>query len=79
MTVSKFDQWFESNKSELVELLRGDAEEALFRAWLSGYDFGLNEMSKTVNDLSWYQNPDRSGGQFTQEEIDRSRRGGDGW
>jgi len=79
MTISKFDQWFEANRDELVELLRGDQEEALFRAWLHGYESGLSEMSKTVNDLSWYKSPDRSGEQFTDEEIDRSERGGEGW
>jgi hypothetical protein len=30
---------------------------------------------KAVED-SWIINPDRMGGQFTQEEIDRSRNGG---
>ena len=33
---------------------------------------------KSVED-SWERNPDRSGGQFTQEEIDESSRGGHGW
>jgi predicted nuclease with TOPRIM domain len=28
---------------------------------------------------SWARNPDRSGGQFTQHEIDESKRGGHGW
>lgn len=28
---------------------------------------------------SWERNPDRMGGQFTQEEIDRASRGGEGW
>ncbi len=28
---------------------------------------------------SWRLNPDRSGGQFTQQEIDEARRGGHGW
>jgi len=30
-------------------------------------------------ELEWQVNPDRSGGQFTDEEIERSRRGGEGW
>lgn len=33
---------------------------------------------KAVED-SWTRNPDRMGGQFTQEEIDRASRGGEGW
>lgn len=33
---------------------------------------------KAIED-SWTRNPDRSGGQFTQDEIDESRRGGHGW
>ena len=35
---------------------------------------------KAENDrLGWTENPDRMGGMFTAEEIERSRRGGDGW
>ena len=28
---------------------------------------------------SWESNPDRMGGQFTQQEIDEAHRGGHGW
>lgn len=33
------------------------------------------DFSKSRSDLSWIKNPDRSGGQFTDEEIERSRNG----
>jgi len=33
---------------------------------------------KAIED-SWARNPDRSGGQFTQQEIDEAIRGGHGW
>ncbi len=37
------------------------------------------ERMKLKNDASWTRNPDRSGGQFTQQEIDEANRGGHGW
>jgi hypothetical protein len=36
-----FEEWFEENKDELAQLLRGDQEEALYKAWLAGYEAGL--------------------------------------
>lgn len=36
----------------------------------------LDRANKQAIEDSWARNPDRSGGQFTQEEIDRSRNGG---
>jgi hypothetical protein len=32
-----------------------------------------------ANEQSWRDNPDRSGGQFTEQEIEEARRGGHGW
>jgi hypothetical protein len=46
-----FDEWFEANKDQLTELLRGDTEEALYRAWLAGYEAGLAEMGDFAKDL----------------------------
>jgi hypothetical protein len=46
-----FDEWFEQNKEELAPLLRGDEEEALYRAWFAGYEAGLAEMSKFAREL----------------------------
>lgn len=79
MSISKFDEWFEANKSELEQMLRNDQYELLCTAWAAGYAAGCDSMSETVRYLFWHESPDRSGGQFTQEEIDRSRRGGEGW
>ena len=39
----------------------------------------IERLEKTASDASWDRNPDRMGGQFTQEEIDRASRGGEGW
>lgn len=46
-----FDQWFEANKDKLSSLLRGDAEEALYKAWRAGYKSGLDEMGKFAKEL----------------------------
>lgn len=79
MSASKFDRWFEDNREELEKMLRNDDYEMLYKAWSAGYAAGCDSMSKFISDLSWYESPDRSGGQFTDEEIARSRRGGEGW
>lgn len=79
MSISEFDTWFESNREELEQLIRSENYELLYKAWSAGYAAGCDSMSEVSSDLSWYQNPDRSGGQFTPEEIARSERGGDGW
>ena len=39
----------------------------------------VKKLTAALDDYSWRINPDRMGGQFTQEEIDRSARGGEGW
>jgi hypothetical protein len=41
----------------------------------------IEHLRKANADMGWSLNPDRSGGQFTQEEIDwaQARAGGDGW
>ena len=39
----------------------------------------IERLEKTASDASWDRNPDRMGGQFTPEEIDRASRGGEGW
>lgn len=36
----------------------------------------VKEQDKRISDYSWERNPDRMGGQFSQDEIDRSRNGG---
>ena len=79
VSISKFDKWFEENQQELESLLSNDQYELLYRAWAAGYGAGVNSMSDIMSELSWIKNPDRSGGQFTDEEIKRSERGGDGW
>jgi hypothetical protein len=36
----------------------------------------IKQQDQRLTDYSWAVNPDRMGGQFTQEEIERSRNGG---
>ena len=49
--MSDFNKWLEANQDELVNLLRNDQEEALFRAWLNGYEHGLGYMGKFAEEL----------------------------
>jgi hypothetical protein len=46
-----FNEWFEEHKDELAQLLRGDQEEALYKAWLAGYTAGLGEMGEFAREL----------------------------
>lgn len=79
MNSNDFISWFEENHEELTSLLQNDGYELLYKAWSAGYSAGCESMSKHKIELSWYKNPDRSGGQFTYEEIEESKRGGHGW
>jgi hypothetical protein len=47
----KFDEWVEANRDELATLLRNDDVEALYKAWLAGYEAGLAEMCKFTKEL----------------------------
>jgi hypothetical protein len=46
-----FEEWFEANRDELAELLKHDAEEALYRAWLAGMEYGCFDMDKVAREL----------------------------
>ena len=46
-----FEEWFETNRDELATLLRNDDVEALYKAWLAGYEAGLAEMGKFAREL----------------------------
>jgi hypothetical protein len=46
---------------------------------LTSRDREIQQLRTVNTDLGWQTNPDRMGGQFTQEECDRSARGGEGW
>jgi hypothetical protein len=37
----------------------------------------ISRLEDAVSDMGWQLNPDRMGGQFTDEEIARAERGGD--
>ena len=46
-----FEEWFEGNRDKLAELLRNDAEEALYRAWIAGMEYGMEDMGKFAREL----------------------------
>lgn len=46
---------------------------------LTSRDLEIKRLRDVNIDLGWQTNPDRMGGQFTQEERDRAERGGEGW
>ena len=45
-----FNEWLEENKDKLVQLIRDDPEEALFQAWIAGFDRGADYITKTLKD-----------------------------
>lgn len=49
--MNAFDEWMEKARDNIEELLRNDAEEALFLAWLAGYDAGGKELAKFAAEL----------------------------
>ena len=46
-----FEEWFEANRDELATLLRNDDVEALYKAWLAGMEYGMDEMGKFTREL----------------------------
>jgi hypothetical protein len=46
-----FEEWFEENRDTLAGLLRGDQEQAVYQAWLAGYEAGMDEMGKFAREL----------------------------
>lgn len=78
MSIGDFDQWLTDNSTNISQMLLESNYEILYHAWIAGYNTGKESASKQI-DASWHDNPDRMGGQFTAEEIERSRRGGEGW
>lgn len=78
MSIGEFDQWLTDNREQLSQMFLDSNYEILYHAWIAGYNKGNASAHKRI-DASWRDNPDRMGGQFTAEEIDRSRRGGEGW
>lgn len=66
----------ENLEKQADELQAGCIEQMQLSIKLNSENKRLQEQ---VNDASWERNPDRMGGQFTQEEIDRANRGGEGW
>jgi hypothetical protein len=73
-TKLEFDEYYNPSKLNKADLLYEEvnaAKKALVDA--------VGQLCEKSVEDSWKLNPDRSGGQFTQEEIEESRRGGHGW
>lgn len=51
-----FLDWLEENRETLLSLLRNDTEDALYQAWIAGYQAGGDALAKTV---SVYYNIDK--------------------
>lgn len=76
-----YDEYYDPSKlnksDQLFEECAFLKEQLIFA--VTQQDKEQQRLQKQVSDASWERNPDRMGGQFTQEEIDESRRGGHGW
>jgi hypothetical protein len=63
-------------KIEDGELEQDDLDPSAIYVMLSRAAGEIDRLRRVNSEQGWRLNPDRMGGQFTQEEIDRSR---DGW
>lgn len=43
-----FEEWLEENENKIHSL---DGGEALYQAWLAGYEAGMNDMGKFAKEL----------------------------
>lgn len=64
-----------------IETLRELIKDHINQSWHRDIDqlCDFAKQGKQNWEASWAANPDRMGGQFTEEERDRSARGGEGW
>lgn len=76
-----YDEFYNPSKLNKSDLLFEEC--AMLKQQLL---MAVKQLSKEQDQLrereiaaSWERNPDRMGGQFTQQEIDESHRGGHGW
>ena len=80
-TIAGKERLFQTYNSDLD--YASDSEKALIRVKKDFLQINLEELKRILADVeqccekaiadSWALNPDRSGGQFTQEEIDTRR------
>lgn len=63
-----------------IEMLRELIKDHVNSSWHRDIDqlCDLAKLGKNTSDASWAANPDRMGGQFTQEELNRGW-GSNGW
>jgi hypothetical protein len=73
-TKLEFDESYSPAKLNKADLLYEEAKAAK-KALVDA----VGRICKKSIEDSWIRNPDRMGGQFTQDEIDESSRGGHGW
>ncbi len=69
--IEELNQSFED---PVVDGLTGRAAMEIYRLRQQ-----VKKLTAAVDNPSWRTYEDRMGGQFTQEEINRSARGGEGW
>lgn len=76
-----YDEYYDPSKLNKADKLFEDC--AILKEQLLMAVKQLTEANEQAREqeiaASWELNPDRMGGQFTQEEIDRASRGGEGW
>jgi hypothetical protein len=69
--IDELNQTFED---PVIDGLTGRAAMEIYRLRQQ-----VKKLTAAIDDPSWRTWEDRMGGQYTQEEIERSRRGGEGW
>jgi len=62
---------------EMSSRRQGPSVEERLRAEVVRLQRRVSELEKRASEDSWTRNPDRMGGSFSQDEIDRAR--GDTW
>ncbi len=84
-TIAGKEALLEEYKKASLIAVRNDTPDRVTIAAMAGFlSTNINELKRILEDVescvakdveqSWRDNPDRSGGQFTQEEIDNANR-----
>ena len=83
-TIAGKEEYLEAIQKERTFVGLRDGEDIALRTTAQFLEININELKVILFDVekcceqaalaSWEQNPDRSGGQFTQEEIDNASR-----
>jgi hypothetical protein len=84
-TIAGKEKLLEEYKKASLIAVRNDTPDRVTIAAMAGFlSTNIDELKRILQDVescvakdveqSWRENPDRSGGQFTQEEIDNANR-----